>query len=367
MNNLPREKLIQIIKEQGSNLCDNPLRCKAFLLDYCGEYRGEIKILIDALNEGIVKDLLTISQGTPKQSMLARSKKKLMDLSFQEEAAQWAVESWALALGVITEGELKQYQKHSPLNQNQVFSSQQQSQPESVVEKSPSSQNANQPITNTNPIEDQSPIKDNSPPPVQPQYRTDVIYTPSIQPNTQPTSLVNLNQPLKKEKLESEKAGLVAESKLREKEQQLERERIEKQKRQSTMILILPFMIFTGFIITTTLLMTSEQQAPPQQAQEEVIGNDSNLSVTSENLDFLIHNRTRVPIVHLYVSDSRVDDWEEDVLGNSILNPGQSIKINFSGYSNWCLFDIQIIFADGDKAEEYNVNLCEITDFYVNP
>jgi hypothetical protein len=84
-------------------------------------------------------------------------------------------------------------------------------------------------------------------------------------------------------------------------------------------------------------------------------------------LNFRVHNQTRTPVVKLYVSDSRINDWEEDVLGDGILNPGETGKINFSGPSDWCLFDIKAVFSDGDEAEKYEVNLCKVGDFYINP
>ncbi|MGI0483754.1 formylglycine-generating enzyme family protein [Geminocystis sp. CENA526] len=108
MNNLPREKLIQIIKENGISITNNPQQCKAFLLDYCGEYRLEINVLMNALQEGIIKELKNIHQGIPLESILAKLRQKLeTNLAMREDAAQWAVDSWALALGIITELELK--------------------------------------------------------------------------------------------------------------------------------------------------------------------------------------------------------------------------------------------------------------------
>ena len=108
MNNLPREKLIQIIQENSISITNNPQQCKAFLLDYCGEYRLEINVLMSALQEGIVKELCNISQGIPLESILAKLRQQLeTNLGIREDIAQWAVESWAIALGIIKELELK--------------------------------------------------------------------------------------------------------------------------------------------------------------------------------------------------------------------------------------------------------------------
>ena len=110
MNNLPRIKLCEIISDYGKKLHQDPKRCKALLLDYCGEYKGEINVLVNALNEGIVTDLLQNSKNVPVKVTLARLKDHLQhDLHITEKSAIWAVESWALALGVISESDLQQW------------------------------------------------------------------------------------------------------------------------------------------------------------------------------------------------------------------------------------------------------------------
>ena len=114
MNKLPRQKLIELIQEYGLSVADNPKRCKGLLLDYCGsDYRGEIKILIEALNEGVGSELRNISKGIPKPLIITQQTNKLIALHISDEAAQWAVETWALALGVITENELNSISESS--------------------------------------------------------------------------------------------------------------------------------------------------------------------------------------------------------------------------------------------------------------
>ncbi len=102
MNNEPREKLRELIVEYGRSLCDDPRRFEALLKDYCGQYKREIFVLVTALKNRVADDLLKTSEGVPHVLLLARLIKRLEDeLAMTTEAAQWAVESWALALGVI--------------------------------------------------------------------------------------------------------------------------------------------------------------------------------------------------------------------------------------------------------------------------
>ena len=108
MNDLPRQKLKEIIIQHGRSLCDNPQRCEAFLRDYCGGYRREIFILISALKQGVAKDLLN-SNNVPLELLVSRLIKKMQnELGLTEEAAHYAVESWAQALDKMPQQQIQQ-------------------------------------------------------------------------------------------------------------------------------------------------------------------------------------------------------------------------------------------------------------------
>ncbi|MGC8452335.1 MAG: CPP1-like family protein [Cylindrospermopsis raciborskii] len=98
MNDLPRQKLKEIIIQHGLTLCDDPKRCEAFLRDYCGECRREIFILISALKQDVAKDLLN-SSNIPLEFLISKLISKMQnELGLTEEAGRYAVESWAQAL-----------------------------------------------------------------------------------------------------------------------------------------------------------------------------------------------------------------------------------------------------------------------------
>ena len=103
MNNLPRQKLRELILEYGRSLCDDPRRCEALLKDYCGAHKREIFVLVNALKNGIASDLIKMqSNEVPETIIWSRTTQRLEnELAMNSEAAQWAVESWAIALGVI--------------------------------------------------------------------------------------------------------------------------------------------------------------------------------------------------------------------------------------------------------------------------
>src|SRR5215213_9576246 len=108
MNNLPREKLREIVARHGPSLIEDRRRCEGLLRDYCGAYRREVSVLVMALEERIPAEMLSAPATTPREVLLARLSTRLCDhLALSEPAARWAVASWALALDVVAKEELE--------------------------------------------------------------------------------------------------------------------------------------------------------------------------------------------------------------------------------------------------------------------
>ncbi len=121
MNNAPRQVLRRIIAKYGNDLCGNARRCEGLLKDLCGEYRREISVLINAIEERIPLDLLAAGSSVPRDLLLSKLAKRLEDnLGLTLEAAHWAVNSWAVALGVITEAEVAAKEKNQSSNSPRI-------------------------------------------------------------------------------------------------------------------------------------------------------------------------------------------------------------------------------------------------------
>lgn len=106
MNSTPRLVLTRIIAERGRGICDQPERLESLLRDLCGAYRREINVLVGALEERVAADLMSQTRRIPRETLLASLAQRLHDArAYTPEAARWAVDSWAVALGVLTEDE----------------------------------------------------------------------------------------------------------------------------------------------------------------------------------------------------------------------------------------------------------------------
>lgn len=76
-----------------------------------------------------------------------------------------------------------------------------------------------------------------------------------------------------------------------------------------------------------------------------------------------IINDTRHTMVQFYASNSSRTNWEEDILGQRVLPPGQSVMINIDDGSGACLFDFKAVFNDGDVLVRNQINVCQISQY----
>lgn len=108
MNEQPRQKLREIVARHGQAVIDNARRCEGLLRDHSAQHRREVSVLVSALEEQVPQDLRGAPAGTPRAALLARLARRLSDnRALSEPAARWSVNSWALALGLISDDELK--------------------------------------------------------------------------------------------------------------------------------------------------------------------------------------------------------------------------------------------------------------------
>jgi hypothetical protein len=83
-------------------------------------------------------------------------------------------------------------------------------------------------------------------------------------------------------------------------------------------------------------------------------------SALADKNDFQVLNNTGIDITELYLSDSSLDSWNNDILDRDVLEGGDAIRVNFADMSSdRCLYDIRAVFADGQEVEDYRLNVCE--------
>ena len=96
-----RDALVRIVRDYGRLLGEDARRCEALLKDFCPNARAEVHLLVIAARAAVPKQLLSSSAGSSRELLAARLARSLEeDYAVTAEAARWAVECWAQALGI---------------------------------------------------------------------------------------------------------------------------------------------------------------------------------------------------------------------------------------------------------------------------
>ncbi|MDD1703036.1 MAG: HEAT repeat domain-containing protein [Methanoregula sp.] len=102
MNESARTILKNLIARYGVSLADDPLRCEGLLRDTCPMCSREIFVLVNAARLHVPKDLLVPRHTLPLSLTKGFLAKRLEDeLGFSNDAARWAVDCWAEAMGCV--------------------------------------------------------------------------------------------------------------------------------------------------------------------------------------------------------------------------------------------------------------------------
>jgi hypothetical protein len=117
MNEAARQTLCELVATYGHDLARDARRCEGLLRDFCAQERREIFVLTSAVRAGVAADVSTPPAAMPLRGHLTQLARRLEDhLALTPDAAAWAVESWAIALGVLTADETIQLRGAQPAN-----------------------------------------------------------------------------------------------------------------------------------------------------------------------------------------------------------------------------------------------------------
>ncbi len=117
-------------------------------------------------------------------------------------------------------------------------------------------------------------------------------------------------------------------------------------------------------LIVAAMGVASAATAEPVVAADKAAVSAPVQSRDGMNRRVRVHNNTGWTMLRFYASDSRVTSWQEDMLGRSTLGAGRSIMMNIDDGSGACLYDFKAEFTNGQVLTRYNVNVCQIADYY---
>lgn len=94
-----------------------------------------------------------------------------------------------------------------------------------------------------------------------------------------------------------------------------------------------------------------------------VLGVSSAASADDEDRRVRILNNTSVAMMEFYASSIASKTWEEDILGQDVLVPGDNVVINIDDGSNACRYDFKAVFLDGDEVTDEDVDVCDVAEY----
>ncbi len=110
-------------------------------------------------------------------------------------------------------------------------------------------------------------------------------------------------------------------------------------------------------VVAAAVLVGSAAAAAPPAATPMVQSKDG------YDRHVTIKNRTGWTMLRFYASDSRSDDWEEDILGSDVLESGQDVRINIDDGSGACIYDFKAEFTNGQELTRSRINVCEVSEY----
>jgi hypothetical protein len=91
-------------------------------------------------------------------------------------------------------------------------------------------------------------------------------------------------------------------------------------------------------------------------------------SAKAEDLIFMLTNTTNSTLERFYTSPVGVDDWEEDVFGDDVLEPGESVRITIRDGRTVCEYDMRFEFTDDSNLDtlEDTQDLCKMGSYTIH-
>ena len=78
--------------------------------------------------------------------------------------------------------------------------------------------------------------------------------------------------------------------------------------------------------------------------------------------DFTLVNKTGYQIEKVFVSPTKSDDWQDDILGRGTLDDGEKVDITFHRAATGCKWDLKVVYTDdGSSAVWQALDLCTIS------
>ncbi|MDD1500545.1 hypothetical protein PVA19_19140 [Agrobacterium sp. CNPSo 3708] len=88
----------------------------------------------------------------------------------------------------------------------------------------------------------------------------------------------------------------------------------------------------------------------------------------ADDLTFTLKNGTKSVLTRFYTSPVGVNEWEDDVFGEQVLEPGESIDITIADGRTVCRYDMRFEFEEGSGLDttEDRQDLCKLGSYTIH-
>ncbi len=88
----------------------------------------------------------------------------------------------------------------------------------------------------------------------------------------------------------------------------------------------------------------------------------------ADDLVFNLKNGTKSVLTNFHTSPVGVEQWEEDVFGNQVLNPGETMEITIADGRRVCEYDMRFEFSEDSDLDTTtdSQNLCELGEYTIH-
>jgi hypothetical protein len=116
-------------------------------------------------------------------------------------------------------------------------------------------------------------------------------------------------------------------------------------------------------VCAAVMLSAVSAAAAPAKPTAPVAQSQDGASADGRDRHVTIRNRTGWTMLSFYASDASTDDWEEDILGEDVLENRQNVRINIDDGSGACEYDFKAEFTNGEELTRFGVNVCEVSEY----
>lgn len=101
---------------------------------------------------------------------------------------------------------------------------------------------------------------------------------------------------------------------------------------------------------------TAAPAAAPAAAGEPAAAEAAGVAEVKFNLK----NATSFTLTHLYMSPAASNDWDNDILGDQVVDAGETAEVSIDDGVESCMYDLRADFDDGDAIDVRGVDVCKI-------